>query len=161
MVHSFGHYLGLRTGHGRGPQTSGSNRDIDLRVQGTSEMSVRGRRHLPKGLDTADGDATAEQPPEKRLRTDKPEKVEPLGAREEEIVRWTHAAPLGVHACFSTGPETILRRLAMQPTQELKVVLRECARHRKDADRDVKVITWMEGFVIAILAKFHKANQPL
>eukprot|EP00928_Gymnodinium_smaydae_P053415 TRINITY_DN37405_c0_g1_i1.p1 TRINITY_DN37405_c0_g1~~TRINITY_DN37405_c0_g1_i1.p1 ORF type:complete len:712 (+),score=163.07 TRINITY_DN37405_c0_g1_i1:202-2337(+) len=72
---------------------------------------------------------------------------------DAEVARWVRVAPPSAHANFSSGPEAICHRLLRQPASKLKLVLQQCARRRANGDRDDEVLTWMEGFVVAVLAR--------
>lgn len=127
-------------------------RDVGLRLKGMQRMEVRGRRkhRVADSSNASSVSATEGEPSEKKMRTDElPADL----TTESELHRWLKVAPAAAHKTFSTGPEAVLRRLSRQPAQKIKGVLQSCSRRRAQGDRDVDVLTWMEGFLVAILAK--------
>lgn len=123
-------------------------KDVSLRVRGTSKMDVRGRRKHP------DPDCG---PDAKRAKLSEFSGCAALGLtpspeQQEEIAGWIAAAPQTVVHAFGDGLGGTCRRLALQSPDRLKAVLQRFAARRADGDPDGETLSWMEAFVVSMLA---------
>jgi hypothetical protein len=138
-------------------------KDVSLRIRGTSKMNVRGRRkRMQSELDAEISGA------DKRQRNSGPDGAQVLpqsaasssalppavhhSARDEEVARWSQAAPQCVRTSFKNGLEDMFRRLASKPVNRLREVLQRFAQRRAGGDPEGSSLAWMESFVVAIMA---------